>query len=261
MSVVDTRPSRREDPRDAGSRVPPTGAGSTAETIPAHTVRREETIPLMTAAERRYERWKRVLDVTVALTSLILLSPILLLMAIAIKLTSRGPVFYQGTVHGRYGKPFTWHKFRSMRIDSSDSAHREFIQNYVAESRSGGSQQPGTLYKLTPDPRITQVGAIMRKTSLDEMAQMFDVLRGHMSIVGPRPPVPYEYDYYSDEDKARLAVLPGITGLAQVRARSKCSFAEMVALDREYIQNRSIVLDLQIMWETVWVVLRGKGAY
>lgn len=222
-----------------------------------------QAIPLMTAAERRYERAKRVLDITVAITSLLLLSPLLLLMTIAIKLTSKGPVFYRGTVHGRHGVPFSWHKFRTMVADGDDSAHRQFIETYVSESRSDAPQggAPGGLYKLTPDPRVTRIGALLRKTSLDEMAQMLDVLRGHMSVVGPRPPVPYEYQMYTEEDMDRLTVLPGITGLAQVCARSKCSFAEMVALDREYIANRSLWLDLRIMLETVVVVLLRKGAY
>lgn len=235
MSLLDTRPARRE------------------ECV--------EPIPLLTAAERRYERRKRILDVTVALASLILLSPVLLLMALAIKLTSRGPVFFRGTVHGRFGQQFTYHKFRTMVAGGDNSAHRQFIQAYVAESRGGGPAAEDGVYKLTNDRRITRVGAILRKTSLDEMAQMIDVLRGHMSIVGPRPPVPYEYEQYSEEDKERLIALPGITGLAQVRARGKCSFAEMVALDREYIANRSLALDLQIMLETIWVMLTRKGAY
>lgn len=244
MSLLDARPARQEE------------AAAQAE-------RGLEAIPLMTAAERRYERAKRVLDVTVALTSLLLLSPVLLLMALAIKLTSKGPVLYCSTVHGRYGMPFTWHKFRTMITDGDDTAHRKFIESYVSESRGGSA--PATtgagLYKLTPDPRITRIGAVMRKTSLDEMAQMIDVLRGHMSVVGPRPPVPYEYQMYGEGDMDRLSVLPGITGLAQVRARSKCSFAEMVALDREYIARRSLWLDLQIMLETVLVVVLRKGAY
>jgi lipopolysaccharide/colanic/teichoic acid biosynthesis glycosyltransferase len=229
----------------------------------ANRTERAEKIPLLTAAEWRYERAKRVLDVTVALTSLLVLSPVLLLMAIAIKLTSRGPIFYRATVHGRHGLPFTWHKFRTMRVDIDDTIHRQFIAAYVGESQAGTPPATGErgLYKLTPDPRVTKVGALLRKSSLDEMAQMFDVLRGHMSIVGPRPPVPYEYERYTDAEKERLTVLPGITGLAQVRARSKCSFAEMVALDREYIARRSILFDLQIMWETIGVIVRGKGAY
>jgi lipopolysaccharide/colanic/teichoic acid biosynthesis glycosyltransferase len=221
-----------------------------------------EILPSPIAAQARYERAKRVLDVTVALLSLLILSPVLLLIAAAIKLTSRGPVFYRGTVHGRFGKPFTWHKFRTMRVDADDSLHRRFIQGYVGESRGGGKgTAPGGLYKLTPDPRVTRVGAVLRKTSLDEMAQMFDVLRGHMSIVGPRPPVAYEYEIYTDAEKERLEVLPGITGLAQVRARSHSSFAQMVALDREYIAHRSLALDLRLMLETIWVVLTCKGAH
>jgi lipopolysaccharide/colanic/teichoic acid biosynthesis glycosyltransferase len=221
-----------------------------------------EPIPLMTAAERRYERAKRVLDITVALTSLLLLSPLLILMSIAIKLTSKGPIFYRSIVHGRHGVPFSWHKFRTMVADGDDSAHRQFIESYVSESRGGArAAAPRGLYKLTPDPRVTRVGSFLRKTSLDEMAQMLDVLRGHMSVVGPRPPVPYEYQMYTAEDMDRLSVLPGITGLAQVRARSKCTFAEMVALDREYIAHRSLWLDLRIMLETILVVLLRKGAY
>jgi lipopolysaccharide/colanic/teichoic acid biosynthesis glycosyltransferase len=236
MSLLDTRVTAREE--------------------------RTEAIPLMSAAERSYERAKRVLDVTVALTTLVLLSPLLLLMALTIKLTSRGPVFYRATVHGRYGAPFTWHKFRTMYVDRDDAIHRQFIARYVAESRGGERGTGGAgLYKLTPDPRVTPIGHILRKTSLDEMAQMFDVLRGDMGIVGPRPPVPYEYQLYTQEDMDRLSVLPGITGLAQVRARSKCSFADMVTLDREYISNRSIGLDLRIILQTVWVILTGKGAY
>jgi lipopolysaccharide/colanic/teichoic acid biosynthesis glycosyltransferase len=244
MSLLDARVANREE-------------------ASTHAERQFEPIPLMTAAERHYERAKRVLDITVALTSLLLLSPLLLLMSIAIKLTSKGPMFYRGIVHGRYGVPFSWHKFRTMVSDGDDSAHRQFIASYVSESRSSDAPAtgPGGLYKLTPDPRVTRIGALLRKTSLDEMAQMFDVLRGHMSVVGPRPPVPYEYQMYTEEDMDRLSVLPGITGLAQVRARSKCTFAEMVALDREYIAHRSLWLDLRIMGETILVVLLRKGAY
>jgi lipopolysaccharide/colanic/teichoic acid biosynthesis glycosyltransferase len=243
MSLLDARAANREE-------------------ASAHAERGFEPIPLMTAAERRYERAKRVLDITVALTSLLLLSPLLLLMSIAIKLTSRGPIFYRSIVHGRYGVPFSWHKFRTMVADGDDSIHRQFIESYVSESRGGAPAKAADgLYKLTPDPRVTRIGALLRKSSLDEMAQMLDVLRGHMSVVGPRPPVPYEYQMYTEEDLDRLSVLPGITGLAQVRARSKCSFAEMVALDREYIANRSLWLDLRIMLETILVVLLRKGAY
>jgi lipopolysaccharide/colanic/teichoic acid biosynthesis glycosyltransferase len=220
-----------------------------------------EGSPLPPRTERelaRYERQKRVLDVFVALASLLLLSPVLLLMALLIRLTSRGPVFYRGTVIGRYGHPFTYYKFRTMRADSDSALHRQFIEQYVAES---GEQSEPKVYKLLDDPRITTVGRWLRRTSLDEMAQMFNVLRGEMSVVGPRPPVPYEYEHYTSYHHQRLNVLPGITGLAQVRARSRASFEEMVAIDLEYIRRRSIRLDLAIMLETIWVMLTGRGAH
>jgi lipopolysaccharide/colanic/teichoic acid biosynthesis glycosyltransferase len=205
----------------------------------------------------RYERAKRWLDVVVALASILVLAPVLALMAVLIKLTSRGPVFYRGTVIGRYGRPFTYYKFRTMRTDLGDTAHRDFIREYV----QGSSSTDSGVFKLVDDPRITMVGRWMRWTSLDEMAQMINVLRGDMSIVGPRPPVPYEYEHYTSYHQQRLAVLPGITGLAQVQARSRASFEEMVAIDLEYIRRRSLRLDLAIMAETVWVMLTGRGAH
>jgi lipopolysaccharide/colanic/teichoic acid biosynthesis glycosyltransferase len=218
-----------------------------------------------------YERAKRVVDVVVALVSLAALSPILLLIAALVKLTSRGPVFYRGTVIGRHGRPFTYYKFRTMRVDGDDSVHRQFIARYmsgepdVAREAEGSDpreagRRPVATCKLVDDPRITPVGRLVRRTSLDEMAQMLNVLRGEMSVVGPRPPVPYEYEQYTPEQQHRLAVLPGITGLAQVRARGRATFEEMVAMDFEYIRRRSLRLDLSIMARTVWVVLSARGA-
>lgn len=215
-------------------------------------------------ADRGYEAAKRALDVTGALLSLALLSPILLLMALLIRLTSRGPVFYRGTVIGRHGRAFTYYKLRTMYVDRDDRVHRQFIARYVsgemAATGGDGAEVDGKTYKLIDDPRITPVGRWIRRTSLDEMAQMINVLRGEMSIVGPRPPVPYEYERYSPEHRRRLAVLPGITGLAQVRARGRASFEEMVAMDLEYIRRRSLRLDLAIMLRTIGVVLLGRGA-
>src|SRR5437879_13544427 len=159
MSLLDARLANRE------------GAGTRAE----HGF---EAIPLTTAAERRYQRAKRVLDVTVALTSLLLLSPVLLLMAIVIKLTSKGPVFYRGTVHGRYGVPFTWHKFRTMVTDGDGQLHRQFIEAYVNESRGGSAPAvaAGGLSMLTPDPRVTGIGVFLRKPSLNETARVTGVV-------------------------------------------------------------------------------------
>jgi lipopolysaccharide/colanic/teichoic acid biosynthesis glycosyltransferase len=205
-----------------------------------------------------YERAKRWLDIAVALLALLLLSPILLVMAVLIKVTSRGPVFYRGTVIGRYGRPFTYYKLRTM-IQGDNSAHKRFIEQYVRGCED--TNHPPIPYKLVDDPRITPVGHWLRRSSLDEMGQMINVLRGEMSIVGPRPPVPYEYEHYGAEQRRRLAVLPGISGLAQVRARSQASFEEMVAIDMEYIQRRSLRLDLAIMARTIGVVLGGRGAH
>jgi lipopolysaccharide/colanic/teichoic acid biosynthesis glycosyltransferase len=241
-----------------------------------------------------YEPMKRVLDLCVAGATLLALAPLLALAAAAIKLTSPGPVFYRGTVIGRWGRAFTYYKLRTMIVGGDDSAHRDFIASYVmgavtdsrdrdatekvgqADSLPHADRQADSLchsdnrgavggeevrYKLVNDPRITPVGRLLRKTSLDEVAQMFNVIRGEMSIVGPRPPVPYEYRLYDDRHKQRLAVLPGITGLAQVRARGRASFQEMVAIDLEYIRRRSIGGDLAIMARTIWVVLAGRGAH
>jgi lipopolysaccharide/colanic/teichoic acid biosynthesis glycosyltransferase len=211
-----------------------------------------------------YEPLKRVLDLGVAGATLVALAPLLALAAAAIKLTSPGPVLYRGTVIGRWGRPFTYYKLRTMVVDGDDSAHRHFIEAYVTgDGAQENRARPASdiPYKLVNDPRITPVGRILRKTSLDEVAQLINVIRGEMSIVGPRPPVPYEYRLYADSHKQRLTVLPGITGLAQVRARSRASFEEMVAIDLEYIGQRSLWADLAIMARTVVVVLCGRGAH
>lgn len=216
-----------------------------------------------------YESLKRILDLGLGCVALVLLAPLLVVAALAIKLTSRGPVLFRGTVIGRYGQPFTYYKLRTMRADADDSAHRQFIAEYVttregtseavADGKSGGRRE--SVYKLIDDPRITPVGRILRKTSLDEVAQLINVLRGEMSLVGPRPPVLYEFQLYKEHHRQRLAVLPGITGLAQVRARSRASFEEMVEIDLEYIRHRSLGSDLAILVRTVWVVLSGQGAH
>jgi lipopolysaccharide/colanic/teichoic acid biosynthesis glycosyltransferase len=231
---------------------------------------------------RFYESIKRALDLGVACLLLLLLVPLLAVAALAIKLTSRGPVLYRGTVIGRDGVPFTYYKLRSMVVDADDLPHRHFIEEYVAAaagrhaapahgrtSRAGeragryaaARAETEPVHKLIDDPRITPVGHVLRKTSLDEVPQMWNVIRGEMSLVGPRPPVPYEHELYTDYHRQRLAVLPGITGLAQVRARSRASFDEMIEIDLEYIRRRSLALDLVVMARTIGVVLTGRGAH
>ena len=202
----------------------------------------------------------RLLDLVVAVGSLLLMSPVLIAVAIAIKVTSPGPVFFTNTVIGRNGRPFKYYKFRSMRTDMDDQKHREFIANYVKQGKGHRDEATGEeVFKLTNDRRITAVGRLIRRLSIDEFAQMINVIKGDMSVVGPRPPVEYEYELYDERMKQRLLVHPGITGLNQVRARGESSFEEMYADDIEYIRNQSIALDLKIMVLTPWVMLFGKG--
>ncbi|MCP4639912.1 MAG: sugar transferase, partial [bacterium] len=158
------------------------------------------------------------------------------------------------------GRAFTYYKFRSMVAGGDRSKHEEFIKKYVAEGGAHEDEGSGEeVFKLTNDPRVTTVGKIIRRLSLDEFPQMLNVLKGDMSVVGPRPPVPYEYELYDEMKKLRLLVKPGITGLNQVRARSQSSFEQMYKDDLEYIERQSIGLDLWIMFRTPWVMLFGAG--
>jgi len=209
-----------------------------------------------------YDPVKRALDVVVSALILILASPLWLAMAAAIRLTSRGPVLFRQTeAIGRGGRRFTLYKFRTMRSDASDAAHRGAIAKFVRGESLGKETDETPVYKIVADLRVTAVGRILRKTGLDELPQMLNVLRGEMSIVGPRPPVAYEYEHYDDRARRRLEVRPGITGLYQVTARSQVSFDRMIDIDLDYIARRSLALDVAIMLRTPWVMLTGRGAY
>lgn len=210
-----------------------------------------------------YDGVKRALDILISSFVLVLLMPLWLLFALIIKCTSRGPVLFRNTVVGQYGKPFTYYKFRTMVHNGSDAAHRKFLEKFVRgeeESQIAASPEGKKVYKLINDPRVTPFGRFLRKSSLDEIPQMINVLRGEMSLVGPRPPVLYEYEFYGEWEKQRLAVKPGITGLYQVTARSQVPFQEMVRIDLDYIQRRSLRLDLWIILKTLVVMVRGDGA-
>lgn len=202
-----------------------------------------------------YEAAKRALDILLSILVLALLSPFMLAIALAIRLTSPGPAFYRGEVVGRGGRRFTWYKFRTM-IEADDQAHRDWLRDFVMHDKP----YVGGVYKLTPDPRVTVVGQFLRRFSLDELPQFYNVLRSDMSIVGPRPPITYEYDLYGPTQLRRLAVRPGITGLHQVTERSAAAFSRMLATDLDYIRRRSIGLDLAIMARTVGVMISGRGA-
>jgi lipopolysaccharide/colanic/teichoic acid biosynthesis glycosyltransferase len=174
-----------------------------------------------------------------------------------IKLTSKGPVLFKHTRIGKDCKPFEFYKFRTMYLDSDDTAHREFINDFIQAEAAGG----GGVKKITDDPRITAVGRFLRKTSLDELPQLFNVLRGEMSLVGPRPCLPYELEQYQDWHRRRLAVIPGCTGLWQVAGRSAVDFNDMVILDLFYIDNMSPLFDLRIIFRTLPVMLLAKGGH
>lgn len=206
-----------------------------------------------------YEVAKRAIDIAVALFVLVAFGALWVLIALAIKLTSPGPVLYAGRAVGRYGREFTYYKFRTMYHNCDDSGHRRFLEAFV---QGGGAVEADgrPIYKYANDPRVTPLGRILRRTSLDEIPQFINVLRGEMSVVGPRPPVPYEYALYQPRHRLRLLVKPGITGLYQVSARSQVPFEEMVRIDLEYIARRSLWLDLSIMLRTIPVMLTGRGA-
>ena len=208
-----------------------------------------------------YRISKRVVDFTVALILLILLVPLMLIISILIKCTSKGPVFFTQERVGRGGKSFTFIKFRSMRHKADDSIHREYMNKLIqgeAESQADDGEEP--LFKMKHDPRITEIGHFLRKTSLDEIPQLLNVLSGSMSLVGPRPPIPYEVNAYKSWHMQRLSVKPGITGLWQVSGRSTTTFDQMVNLDLEYIEKRSLPLDLKILFNTIPAALDLKTA-
>jgi lipopolysaccharide/colanic/teichoic acid biosynthesis glycosyltransferase len=203
---------------------------------------------------------KRVMDILGSLVALLLLSPLFLVLSAAIKLTSRGPVFFTQQRVGQYGVPFTFLKFRSMYINNDASQHKEYVRNLIAGAaeRKLSAVNGDAVYKLVDDPRITGVGAFLRRTSLDELPQFLNVLAGQMSLVGPRPPIAYEVEAYDLWHRRRLLeAKPGITGLWQVNGRNRVEFDEMVRLDLTYAQTWSPWLDLQILWRTPRAVVDG----
>jgi exopolysaccharide biosynthesis polyprenyl glycosylphosphotransferase len=203
---------------------------------------------------------KRSSDLIIAAVASLLLLPFWLLFALLIKLDSKGPVFYKQERVGMDGRVFLFYKFRTMRPNAGDASHREFQRRYIAgqpEVRPGSDGRP--VYKLQTDPRITRVGRWLRRLSLDELPQLLNVLRGDMSVVGPRPPIPYEVESYELWHRKRLDMKPGITGLWQVSGRNRLPFEEMVRLDLFYIENWSLLLDLKIILRTLPVMLRGDA--
>ncbi len=203
---------------------------------------------------------KRVLDVLVTALLLLLFAPIMALIAAGIKLHSPGPIlFCQGRV-GLHGKEFVCYKFRSMHQGASPSLHQAHIARLIEQNAGEAELRAGRSLKLERDPRVTGVGRLLRNTSLDELPQLWNVLRGEMSLVGPRPPIPYELEHYQEWHKRRFEALPGITGLWQVKGRNHVSFDEMVQMDIHYLEKMSLWLDLKIILQTPFAMLFGKGA-
>ena len=206
---------------------------------------------------------KRSIDVAGSLLALIVFSPAFAVLAMLVKLTSQGPVFYRQKRVGQFGEEFTFFKFRSMYTNTDHKIHEEFMKNVIKrDAEKNASTGSKSLYKMTNDPRITPLGRFIRRTSLDELPQFYNVLIGDMSLVGPRPPVPYEYQCYDVWHRKRVfEVKPGITGLWQVTGRSRVGFDDMVRLDLNYVRNWSLWLDLKILLMTPWAVVMGDGAY
>ena len=205
---------------------------------------------------------KRAIDIVGSLAAIALFSPVFAVLAILVKCTSKGPILFRQTRVGQYGKKFTFLKFRSMRVNNDASIHKEFVTKFIAGKGEKQAGAEGAVFKLTKDPRVTTIGRLIRRTSLDELPQFFNVLLGDMSLVGPRPPLPYEFECYDVWHRSRVfEVRPGITGLWQVNGRSKTNFDDMVRLDLQYARTWSIWMDLKILAKTPKAVVGGHGAY
>ncbi|MCO7124203.1 sugar transferase [Sporolactobacillus shoreicorticis] len=203
--------------------------------------------------ERRSYSWmKRAFDFTASLIGLIVLTPVFLIISLLIKLDDpHGRVFFKQIRVGERGKPFYIYKFRSMVSNAEQLLDKIIDKN----------ETTGAMFKMKDDPRVTRIGHVLRKTSLDELPQLINVLKGDMSLVGPRPPLPREVEKYTSHDMQRLLVRPGCTGLWQVSGRSNLGFHEMVELDLKYIQERNMILDLKLIIRTVFLLFGSKNAF
>jgi len=206
---------------------------------------------------------KRTLDISGAIFGLILFSPLMAMISVTVKMDSPGPIIFRQTRFGRSGGKFEFLKFRSMHVNNDANIHREYVSNLIKgrldRINQGNEKKP--VFKMKSDPRITRVGKIIRKLSLDELPQFWNVLRGDMSLVGPRPPIDYEIEKYEPWHLRRiLEMKPGITGLWQVGGRNTTSFDEMVRLDLRYVRNWSLWLDIKLLFKTIFEMIRPSGA-
>jgi len=208
-------------------------------------------------------RLKRAVDIVCASVMLLVGAPLMVIIALLVKRSGPGPVLFVQQRLGRDGRPFDFYKFRSMQHNSDDAIHRQFAAMFINGDDDGcsGTNDGDPVFKMKQDPRVTAIGAWLRKTSLDELPQLFNILKGEMSLVGPRPPISYEIENYQPWHMERLKAVPGLTGLWQVSGRSSVSFDDMVRMDIRYINDWSIWKDLFILLKTVPVVLKGTGGY
>ena len=202
---------------------------------------------------------KRIVDLLFSILILIPLFIVIAIIAVLIRIDSKGPIFFRQKRIGIDGVEFDLFKLRSMYVDSDDSVHRESIKQYMNGAALNGKENSDNLYKLVDDLRVTRVGQFIRKYSIDELPQFINVLRGEMTLVGPRPPLPYEVEAYGPHEWIRLFGKPGLTGTWQVYGRSRVPFQEMVEMDIEYLDHQSILLDLKLIALTLPVMLQGRG--
>jgi lipopolysaccharide/colanic/teichoic acid biosynthesis glycosyltransferase len=203
----------------------------------------------------------RTLDVLIAAIGVIVCLPLLLLICVAIRLEGGRPAIFRQRRLGRDKQPFTVHKFRTMTLAADPKVHRQYVEQLITGAETTHADGDGRdLYKLAADDRVTRIGRFLRKTSLDELPQIFDVLRGHMSLVGPRPVIPYEAELYPPSYDRRFAIKPGLTGLWQVNGRNERTYREMVELDVAWVERHSVALYLSILARTPAVLLRRRGA-
>jgi lipopolysaccharide/colanic/teichoic acid biosynthesis glycosyltransferase len=269
------RPISEADPNGKGDGLYQLGVER--GTAPAlHLVGPHSVAYLRRDKRARYHAVKRILDIALASLTLMLTLPLFVVIAFAIKLNTPGPVFFaQERLRGRRVRspggwdwvvePFTLYKFRTMTIDADQSVHRRYMEAYLSGDEATltslrPGRERGDSYRPTNDQRVTRVGAVLRKLSLDELPQLWNVLRGEMSLVGPRPPMPYEVEMYRQHHLLRLTGLPGLTGWAQVKGRCAIGFDDMLRLDIEYLAGQSIWFDLKVLLLTIPVVLSMKGA-
>lgn len=230
------------------------------------TIRRIDGVPTLAVRESPMRgaalAVKRLIDIVVSALLLIVFSPLFVAIAALVKVLSPGPILFRQMRAGQHGRAFEFYKFRTMRADTDDRLHREYAGNFIngkADEAEGSDGKP--VFKMRNDPRVTGIGKVLRRTSLDELPQLVNILRGEMSLVGPRPPILYELSHYKEWHKRRLEAKPGLTGLWQVSGRSSVPFNEMVLMDLYYIDNWSLWFDFEILLRTIPVILFGRGAY